>query len=295
MSRPASRGFLAAALAPFAAFLLVLGAYPVVQLVRMAFSEVSVSWGRFEWRYIGLDNFSRLFDEGAAGESVRATLVFTAFALPLSIVLGTVLALAMDRARWLGPLARGALLWPAVMTPVVISVLWLLILSPTIGALNRALASLGWPEQTWLDQAAGAMGAVVFVDVWHWTPVVFLVAYTAIKGIDHEVVEAARVDAASELRLIWHIVLPMIRPALLAVAAIRLVMCVKAFDEMYLLTKGGPDGATNMVSLYIRTVFFDGLELGYGAAFGLMVVLAVLAIAGVWYAARRLVRVGSPA
>src|SRR5690606_37355306 len=146
----------------------------------------------------------------------------------------------------------------------------------------------GLPEQNWLDHPVGAMGAVVFVDVWHWTPVVFLVAYTAVKGLDREVVEAARVDAASEARLIWHIVLPMIRPALLAVAAIRLVMCVKAFDEMYLLTKGGPDGATNMVSLYIRTVFFDGLELGYGAAFGLTIVLAVLAVAGLAYAVRRL-------
>ena len=269
------------ALAPFAILIAVLGAYPAVQVVRMSFSDVGVRYGAFEWGFAGLDNFRELATDPIAGESVRATLVFTLGALPLTLVIGTILALAVDRARWLGNIARTALLWPVVMTPVVISVLWLLLLSPTIGALNRTLDSLGLPEQGWLGSGTGAMLSVIAVDVWHWTPLVFLIVYTALRNVDSSVVEAARLDGAGETRLVWHVVLPMIAPAIAAAAIIRLVMCVKAFDEMYLLTRGGPDNATTLVSLHIRTLVFDERALGTGAAFSLLVVLSLVAALGI--------------
>ncbi|MDN5854844.1 MAG: sugar ABC transporter permease, partial [Actinomycetia bacterium] len=202
-------------------------------------------------------------------------------ALTLTLVLGTRLALAVERARWLGRVARTALLWPVVMTPVVISVLWLLLLSPTIGAVNRVLDSLGLPEQGWLGSGTGAMLSVIAVDVWHWTPLVFLIVYTALRNVDSSVVEAARLDGAGESRLIWHVILPMIAPAIAAAAVIRLVMCVKAFDEMYLLTRGGPDNATTLVSLHIRTLVFDERALGTGAAFSLLVVLTMAVVLGI--------------
>lgn len=117
------------------------------------------------------------------------------------------------------------------------------------------------------------MLSIILVDVWHWTPLVFLLVYTSLQAIDGEVLKAASVDGPSESQEIWHIVLPMIRPAILAAAMVRLVMAVKAFDEIYLLTHGGPGNATNLISLHIRTVFFDQLQLGYGAALGLAVIL----------------------
>jgi multiple sugar transport system permease protein len=263
------------ALAPFAFLLALLGVYPAVQVVRMSFSDVEVRYGSFQWGFAGLENFRALASDPLVGGSAQATLLFTLGALPLSLIAGTVLALAVDRARWLGGLARTALLWPVVMTPVVISVLWLLMLSPTIGAVNRALDTFGLPEQGWLGSRTGALVSVVAVDVWHWTPLVFLVVYTALRNVDGSVVEAARLDGAGESRLTWHVLLPMVAPAIAAAAVIRLVMCVKAFDEMYLLTRGGPDGATTLVSLYIRTLVFDERALGSGAAFSLVVVLAL--------------------
>lgn len=253
----------------------------------MSFSDVGVRYGAFEWAFAGFDNFRDLATDPIAGESIRATLLFTLGALPLSLLIGTALALAVDRARWLGALARTALLWPVVMTPVVISVLWLLLLSPTIGAINRTFDSFGLPEQGWLGSGTGAMASVIAVDVWHWTPLVFLIVYTALRNVDDSVVEAARLDGAGETRLVWHVVLPMIAPAIAAAAVIRLVMCVKAFDEMYLLTRGGPDGATTLVSLHIRTLVFDERALGTGAAFSLLVVLALTAVLGIVRLAQR--------
>lgn len=102
------------ALAPFAFLVTILGIYPTVQLIRMSFSDVSVRYGSFDWAFAGLDNFRTLATDPIASESVQATLVFTFGALPISLVFGTGLALVVDRARWLGGVARTALLWPVV-------------------------------------------------------------------------------------------------------------------------------------------------------------------------------------
>lgn len=265
--------FMVAAVAPFAVFMAVFGIYPVVELIRMAVSDVGLQQGGFTFEFTGLQNLRRILADENTLPVVLATVVFVLGAVVLTVVLGTAMAIVLDRARFFRRFARRVLIWPTVIAPVVVSVIWLLILSPTIGVLNTLLTAVGLPAQGWLGQPIGAMLSIIVVDVWHWTPLVFLLVYTSLQAIDGEVLEAASVDGAGEIQEIWHIVLPMIRPAILAAAMVRLVMSVKAFDEMYLLTHGGPGNATNLISLHIRTVFFDQLQLGYGAALGLAVIL----------------------
>lgn len=280
-------GFAGWAILPFAAFLAVFAVYPLAQLVRMAFSDVQLEQGLFTWSFAGVANFVRLLDDPIAVRAVVVTTIFTVSAVPASIVLGTLAAVLVDRSTLFTGLARNVILWPAVIAPVVVSLMWLLILSPNLGALNNLLATLGLPGQGWLGSPTGAMGAIIAVDVWHWTPVVFLIVYTALRGMDADVLAAARVDGASERQLLWHIVIPLLRPALLAAALIRLVMCVKAFDEVYLLTRGGPGSATTLVTLHIRNVFFDRVELGYGASYSVVIVAVVAAVLALWAAGRR--------
>jgi multiple sugar transport system permease protein len=199
----------------------------------------------------------------------------------LSVAIGLALALLVDRAVILLPIARNALVWPAVVTPVVVSVIWLLILSPTVGVLNKALESLGLPAQGWINSGFGAFSAVVVIDVWHWTPLVFLFIYTALKGISPELYEAARTDGATERQTLFHVTLPLLRPALAIIMLLRTVQGVKAFDEMFLLTHGGPNNATNLISLRIRSLFFDQLNFGSAAATSLYAVIAVLLVVAV--------------
>lgn len=279
VSRPGRRQrrlptpFVVLAVAPFALFMVVFGIYPVVQLIRMAVSDVGLVQGGFTFDFTGGENLLRIASDENTVPVVLATLVFIVGAVVLTVVLGTTMAVLLDRASFFQAFARRVLIWPTVIAPVVVSVIWLLILSPTIGVLNTVLTSLGLPAQGWLGQPVGAMASILLVDVWHWTPLVFLLVYTSLQSMNREILEAASVDGASEVQTIWRIVLPMNLPAILAAAAVRLVMSVKAFDEMYLLTHGGPGNATNLVSLHIRTIFFDQLDLGYGAALGLAVIL----------------------
>lgn len=278
-------------LLPFVAFLLVFALYPVLQLVRTALSDVALVDGAFRYSFDGLGNFGQLGTDGTAGYSFLVTALFILVTVPVTLVLGALLAILVDRSVLFARVAHTILLWPAVVTPVVVSVIWFLILSPNVGGLNRVLASLGLPTQGWLAHGPGAVGSIMLVDVWHWTPLVFLLLYSALKGIDGELLEAARVDGASEWKVYTRVVLPLLRPAILAAALIRLTMGAKAFDEMYLLTHGGPGTATTLVSLYIRDVFFDQLELGYGAALSVVVILAVGVALGLVLLGRKLGRI----
>lgn len=262
-------------LLPFVAFSLVFALYPLVQLVRTALSDVALVDGAFRFSFAGPANFAELGSDGTAHYSFLITAVFILVTVPVTLALGGILAILVDRSVAFARVAHNILLWPAVITPVVVSVIWFLILSPNVGVLNKVLTSLHLPAQGWLAHAPGAIGSIMLVDVWHWTPLVFLLLYSALKGIDTDLMESARVDGASEWQVYTRIVLPLLRPAIFAAALIRLTMGAKAFDEMFLLTHGGPGHATTLVSLYIRDVFFDQLELGYGAALSMVVILAV--------------------
>lgn len=280
------------AIGPFVLFLLVFVGYPLVQIVQMAFSKVNLKGGGLTLTFAGMDNFVKGFASQQFRESLVVSVKFIALSTVISVLLGLVLAILTDRATVLQGVARNVLIWPAVIAPVVVSVLWVLVLNPQVGVLNKILLSLSLPTQGWLGTGTGAMLSIVAVDVWHWTPVVFLLLYTALKAIDVSLLEAAHVDGASSWQMNRHIVVPLLGPALMAAVAVRIVMGVKVFDEMYLLTHGGPGTSTQVVSLYIRGVVFDSVDLGLGSALSLMVVVFVLLTVVVILTTRRLVNGG---
>jgi multiple sugar transport system permease protein len=278
--RPEDRRFRLLSLLPLVAFLLIFAAYPLVQLVQMSFSEVNIRGGEFVSRFAGFTNYASFFGDEIAEYSFVITALFIAVTVPATVILGLLLAILVHRSVLLVGFARSVLLWPALIAPVVVSVIWWLILTPNFGTLNKIFEAFGIPPQGWLGSPTGAVIAIMVVDIWHWTPLVFVLLYTAIQGVDPEILEAGRVDGANDRQLYWYIVLPQLAAAIGAAALIRLTMGAKAFDEMYVLTQGGPADATTLVSLYIRNVFFDQLELGYGAAVSIMVILAVAVALG---------------
>lgn len=280
--------FAVAALLPFVLFLLTFAVYPLIELVRLAFTDTQVTDGNFVSSPSGIQNFTTVFADSTTQQSLWITLWFIALTVAGTVVIGTGLALLVSRAGWTKTIARNVFIWPAVVAPVVVSLMWLLLLSPTVGGLNKFLINLGLPSQSWLDSELGAFITVVVVDVWHWTPIVFLFVYAALQGISKETLEAARIDGANEGQITSHIILPMLLPAIAGVTVIRMVSSIKAFDEMYLLTRGGPDGATNVISLHIRTLFFDRLDFGPAAALSVSIVAVVLALVGGTFYGRRL-------
>lgn len=278
--RSSKRATSITALLPLVIFLLVFAIYPLVELIRLSFTKTLVREGAFVSEWNGLSNYKTALTDTPARSSATITIVFVLLTVLTTVVAGIFLAVLVDRSVWFMALARNILVWPAVIAPVVVSVLWLLILDPTVGAINKFLLNLNLPTQSWLNTGKSAFASIVVVDVWHWTPVVFLFMYTALKGISGEVLEAARVDGAKERQILFRIILPILTPAIAAVTLLRIIMSIKAFDEMYLLTRGGPNGATNLLTLHIRNIFFDRLDFGYASSLSMTVVTIMVVFVG---------------
>jgi multiple sugar transport system permease protein len=276
-------GFEHWALVPLLVFLLFFMVYPVLQLARMGFSTARLAGGGFSWQFSGLQNVYTMLNDQIFRVALLHTVIFVFAAVAAQLVLGTSFALMVERARWLSGIGRNVLVWPAIITPVSISVTWWLILNIEFGLLNHVLDAVGLPRQSWLASTTWALPALIVVDIWHWTPVVFLLALAGLANIDQTLYEAARVDGASEWQMFRRITLPLLLPTLAVAAVVRIILGFKVFDEIYLLTNGGPGTATEVVSTYIRRVFFDQTQLGYGAFLGLVVVATLVTLVGIYY------------
>ena len=150
---------------PLVLFMAVFLGLPLVQLVIMAFSDVTLRAGSFSVDFIGLENFRRMLGDDLFANSLRVTFFFTFGAVGLTLLFGTVLAIAVDGLTRHSAWIRNVLIWPAIVTPVVISVIWLLMLSPQIGVINKILEALSLEKQTWLGEQTPALLAVIAVAV----------------------------------------------------------------------------------------------------------------------------------
>jgi multiple sugar transport system permease protein len=275
------------ALLPFVAFLAVFALYPLYELFRLSFMQTEVLDGEFFSAFNGVDNFRKIPEDPLALNSLRVTAAFVFFCVVFTLALGILGAILVNSSTVFKNIARNIFVWPAVVAPVVVSVMWLLILDPTVGMVNKILESIGREPQIWLNSKTGAFISVVVVDVWHWTPVVFLFIYAGLNGINQEILEAGRVDGASEGQIVRRIILPILLPTIAVITVLRIIMSIKAFDEMYLLTKGGPEGATTLISLHIRTIFVQVLDFGYASALSLTIVVALAFIVAMTYFLRK--------
>ncbi len=287
------RGTAILAILPFVLFVAFFAAFPLAEVLRLSLSNTAIVDGTFVSELSGFENYTRVLNDPRAWNSLRVTAIFILATVGGTLVLGLALALLVDRAVWLMGIARSMLIWPAIVAPVVVSLMWLLLFSPTVGGVNKVSRTLGLSEQAWLNTESGALTIAILVDIWHWTPIVFLFIYTALQALSSDILEAARVDGADEGAVLRYIILPLLKPALATAALIRLVQGVKAFDEIYLLTKGGPNDATMLASLHIRNMFFDRLDFGYASALAVIVVLTVLILVAVFTFVRS--RAGSKA
>lgn len=254
-------------LAPSVVLLLALTVYPLVYIVMICLQRVTPRGTTF----VGLANIFRLFQDGFFFRSIWQTLIFTGCALALEMLLGLALALLLDseiRARgfW-----RAIFLLPMILPPVVVGVIWRLIYNPSFGVLNGMLQLLGVDIQrwTWLADPTMALPAVILVDVWEWTPFVFLILLAGLQSIPQEPYEAARIDGSSPWQTFIYITLPLLAPAILVALLLRTMDLLRIFDQVFILTQGGPGFATETISLYIYKTAFRFYDFGYAAAMSL--------------------------
>jgi multiple sugar transport system permease protein len=250
--------------------------YPLLNLVRMSVSTVEFAQGVEIWSFTPKRNFDMLRADDVLRPAVANTVVFVAASVAVEMVLGLALAIAVAGVRgkrWL----RTLLILPILVPPVAIGSMWKLMYNYDFGIFNQALVALGLQPVNWLGSTSLALLSVIVVDVWHWVPFVFLILFAAVEALPVDLLEAAHVDGASRWQALRLITIPLLLPAIVVAFLFRAILAFKVFDEVYLLTSGGPGTSTELVNLHLYKVFFEQNQLGYGALLSLMVIAAIVA------------------
>jgi multiple sugar transport system permease protein len=228
--------------------------------------------------FVGLENFSRALSDPQLYQSLRQTAIYAAIVLPCEILIGLGLALLVHRT--IRSNALRAFIYVAAMVPIVIpqiavGVVFRLVYAPDYGILNVMLGDISHNQPLWLSSPPLAMLAVASVDIWQWTPFVYLVMFAGLQTVPPESVEAAQVDGANAWSQFWHIELPYLRPLVLLVLFFRIADVLRVFDAVYVLTGGGPGTTTQFISLYLYRVAFRFSELGQASALAVLLMVTM--------------------
>jgi multiple sugar transport system permease protein len=229
---------------------------------------------------IGLRNYARALGNPLLYDALRATAVYALIVLPTEVLLGLSFALLvhrMVRRPGLRALIYVLAILPMVVPPVAVGVVARLIYAPGYGVLNVILMSLGITHQEiqWLGVPVLAMLSVASVDVWQWTPFVYLVLFAGLQTVPHESVEAAQVDGANWWTQFRHIELHYLRPLFLLIFFFRVADVLRVFDHIFILTGGGPGTTTQLLSLYMYRTEFKFFDMGQAAALAVVVLVSI--------------------
>ena len=263
-------------LAPAVIVLLGLTVFPTVYMVVVSLQRFNPADAAAN-EFVGLANFARLLADDKLHNAALNTLVFTVAAVTIELLLGLGFALLVDRHLRRLTLVRTVLLIPMMLPPVAVAITWKLLFQPQFGALNDILGRLGFGPFLWTAGIDSAMPSIILVDVWEWTPFVFLMCLAGLSGLPDEPYEAAELDGANAWQKFRDLTLPLLRPVLTITILLRTMDALRLFDQVYILPRGGPAGATETLSYYIYKVAFRFFDIGYSAAISLVMLAATIA------------------
>jgi multiple sugar transport system permease protein len=146
------------------------------------------------------------------------------------------------------------------------------------GLLNFLLAMLGIDPQPWIGSSSSAFACILLVDVWEWTPFIFIIVLAGLRGLPASPFEAAAIDGAGAFRVFFNITLPMLKPVIIIATLLRMIDAARTYDTIFLMTRGGPDFATDLASVYLQRINFQFFNLGYGSALSWLLLIAMLVV-----------------
>jgi len=263
-------------LSPALLFVAAFTAYPFVRMAQVSLNEWSLITPP---EYVGLDNFSRAFDDEQAWRSLRFTIKYTLMITPILIIGGYLVALLTTANTRLRRFTRGVVFVPVVIGLGASSLLWYWLFSPRYGLVNKVLLDLHLIDEPiiWLGTDAGtSTWAVIISVVWKVLGFGMILFVAAIQAIPTEVNEAATVDGASYWQRTLRVTLPLTMRTVLLVTLLSVIGSLLAFDQFYLMTAGQPRNLTATSVFYIYLNSFPFLKLGYGAALSLMLAAMIL-------------------
>jgi len=252
----------------------------------MSFSNVSQNNG-LTLTSATLDNWHQLLTDASFWDSLKFTILFVFIAVSVEYVIGFGLAMLLWRRIPGGAFFRVLFSIPMMLAPVAIGFMWRMLFDESNGPIDAILRQLHLGSVPWLSKGPDAVLAVLIMDVWEWTPLLFLLLLAGLQALPEESIEAARLDGASGLRVAWNIILPILAPISVMAVFLRMVDAFTIFGQIFLLTGGGPGTSTTSTTLFAFFQGFQDFNVSYGSTISLALLVVVLIIAMLYLAITR--------
>ncbi|SFJ82898.1 carbohydrate ABC transporter permease [Jannaschia pohangensis] len=268
------------------AFVIVLATtiYPLAYSFVTSFREWDLTKQRRPGGFVGVDNYLHAASESGFQNSLWVTTIFVVTSVALTLVIAMSLALLLRRKGRMHTFTRIILILPFAMSPALIGVSYRFMFNPEFGVLAKGIGAVfpsleGTP---WLADPDLAMAILVLTDVWHWAPYMTFMCLGGLASIPRETEEAARVDGASNLRIVFGIILPQMKGVLLVTAVLKTIFALKMFDQVVTLTGGGPGVSTETLAFFVFNVGFKWYDMGYASALA-WILTAIMMVISIWY------------
>jgi multiple sugar transport system permease protein len=270
---------------PFLVLFAVFMVWPLVQGLWMSLTDASLS--AHDPSFVGFDNFTEAVQDAEMWRALGHTVLFTLISTVPLVLVALVMALLVHTGlpgQWVWRLAFFA---PYLLPVGVVSLLWMWLYQPDLGLYNHLLDVVGLGQVAWLSDESVAMWAMALTTLWWTVGFNFLLYLAALQAVPDHLYEAAALDGAGAWRRLWSITLPQLSRITMVITVLQILASLKVFDQIYLLTKGGPNGSTRPVVEYVYDVGFTGYRLGYASAISYVFFALVLIASAAQYAALR--------
>jgi multiple sugar transport system permease protein len=267
-------------LAPAVLALLVVGIYPTIFALITSFREYNITRPRSGYPFIGFENYLTVLSDQTFWETLGRTGLFFLVVMPTQIVLGLLIALALHRPGlgMLRALARVSLVVPLATTYAVVGLIGRLMFNRDFGVMNQFIGWFGFPPFDWLGSTTGAFAAIAIMDIWQWTPFCALIFLAGLSMVPTDIEEAARLETSQSWPILRYVQLPYLLPGLTAVLILRSADILKLFDMVFVMTRGGPGSATDLVSVYIQRVGFRVFDMGLASAQAVLLLIGTIVL-----------------
>ena len=274
-------------LAPAVFALLIVGIYPTIFALITSFRRYNIT-RRADmldgFPFVGLDNYLSVLTDRTFWDSLFLTGTFYLTVVPIQILLGLGIALMLHRPGWglLRTLTRVSLVVPLATTYAVVGLIGRLMFNREFGVANQFMGWVGISSSDWLGNPTGAFIAIVVMDIWQWTPFVALIFLAGLSMVPVDIEEAARLETKSHWALLRYVQLPYLLPGLTAVLILRSADVLKLFDMVFVMTRGGPGAATDLVSVYVQRVGFKVFDLGLASAQAILLLVLTIILSRIY-------------
>jgi ABC-type sugar transport system permease subunit len=264
--------------------ILLFGAFRVVPALQtLAYSVYKVELLRGRFTFVGLDNFRALLADPAFGRALVNTLVYVVAIVPISAALGLGLAVLFNTQFRLRELFKAVYFAPMVTSTAAAAMVWWWLYNPQFGLFNVLLRLVGLPDQPWLMSSRTALTAIIIFSVWKTLGYNMIIYLAGLQAIPVQFYEAATIDGASALDRFWRISVPLLAPTTTFLLIYNGILAFQVFDQVFVLTGGGPAGATNVVVLELYRQAFERYNMGYAAAEATVLFVLILGITALQY------------